>query len=175
MRAEKKWILEGTAHLQKIGLKASPTNSAEHDCSTHVMFLLPTEQAAQTIANTISCVIAGKTGRHNFTQWDQVLTHEGAHHPALNPYRLPENKDCRRDLPKGFGKRSLDIVNRTVMIGTHPRHSAQEIEDTIHNLVVAARMALEGISANNGELRKAAPIDMQKYDEVRPDAARASR
>jgi hypothetical protein len=31
------------------------------------------------------------------------------------------------------------------------------------------------LSANNGELRKAAPIDMQKYDEVRPDAARASR
>jgi hypothetical protein len=61
------------------------------------------------------------------------------------------------------------------MIGTHPRHGTQEIEDTIHNLGVAARMALEGISANNGELRKAAPIDMQKYDEVRPDAARASR
>ena len=33
-------------------------------------------------------VIASKTGRHTFPQWDQVLMHEGAHHPALNPYKL---------------------------------------------------------------------------------------
>jgi dTDP-4-amino-4,6-dideoxygalactose transaminase len=174
MRSEKKQILAGTSRLDSIGLRPTPMNSADHDCATHVMYLLPTEAAAQKFASTIPSVIAGKTGRHNFTQWDQVLTHEGAHHPALNPYRLAENKDCRTDLPQGFGKRSLDIVNRTVMIGTHPLHSKQDIDNTIHNIGVAARVALEGIPAEKATLRKTQPLDMQKYDEIRPDAARSS-
>ncbi|HEV2268719.1 MAG TPA: hypothetical protein VGR92_04605 [Steroidobacteraceae bacterium] len=135
---------------------------------------MPSEEAAQKFAATIPSVIAGKTGRHNFTQWDQVLTHEGAHHPALNPYLLPANKDCRMDVPKGFGKASLNVVNRTVMIGTHPAHSKQDIENTIHNIGVAARCALQGASPDKLSLRAVQPVDMQKYDEIRPDAARAA-
>jgi dTDP-4-amino-4,6-dideoxygalactose transaminase len=174
MRSEKKQILAGTSRLESIGLRRTPMNSADHDCATHVMYLLPSEEAAQKFADTIPSVIAGKTGRHNFTQWDQVLTHEGAHHAALNPYRLPANKDCRMDLPKGFGKTSLNIVNRTVMIGTHPAHSRQDIENTIHNIGVAARYALEGVSPDKLSLRTTLPVDMQKYDEIRPDAARTA-
>ena len=174
MRSERKQILAGTSHLASIGLRPTPMNSADHDCATHVMYLLPTEEAAKQFASVIPSVIAGKTGRHNFTQWDQVLTHEGAHHPALNPYRLPENKECRLDLPQGFGARSLAIVNRTVMIGTHPLHSKEDVENIIHNIGVAARWALQGLTIDKQALRAAKPIDMQKYDEIRPDSARMS-
>ena len=83
-------------------------------------------------------MIAGKTGRHTFTQWDQVLMHEGAHHPALNPYKLPENKGLRTTYPEGMCKGSLDILNRTVMVATNPQHSDAEIEDMIHNIDQAA-------------------------------------
>lgn len=169
MRAEKKAILAGTRHLGNLGLAPSPMNSPDHDCATQVMFLLPTEQAAQKFANTIPSVIAGKTGRHNFTQWDQVLMHEGAHHPALNPYKLPENQGCRLTYPLELGKRSLDILNRTVMIATHPLHGEQQISDTIHNIDAAARVALEAASLDEVELRSAAPVDLQKFDSL-PEA-----
>ncbi|TIN95517.1 MAG: aminotransferase class I/II-fold pyridoxal phosphate-dependent enzyme [Mesorhizobium sp.] len=167
MRHEKKRILAGTNQVGNIGLAASPMNSPDEDCATQVMYLLPTEEAAQKFVQTIPAVIAGKTGRHNFTQWDQVLTHEGAHHPALNPYRLPENRGCRTEYPEGLGKRSLDIVNRTVMIATHPMHGDEEIADTIHNINAAARVVLENASLDDVSLRSVAPVDLGKYDGAR--------
>lgn len=164
MHAEKKAILDGTRHLGNLGLAPSPLNSPEQDCAAQVMYLLPTEEAAQKFASTIPSVIAGKTGRHNYTQWDQVLMHEGAHHPALNPYKLSENQGCRLTYPADLGKRSLDILNRTVMIATHPLHSEREIADTIHNIDAAARVALEHASLDEVALRDAAPVDLQKFD-----------
>ena len=65
-------------------------------------------------------VIAGKTGRHNYTEWDQVLMGAGAAHPAMNPYLMPANAECRRTYSKDMCARSLEILNRTVMVPTHP-------------------------------------------------------
>ena len=79
-------------------------------------------------------MVAGKTGRHTFVNWDQVLTQEGAHHRALNPYRMPENARCRRDLPQGFGETSLGILNRTVMIPMDPDHGEDDLEALAHIL-----------------------------------------
>lgn len=130
------------------------------------MYLLPSEAAAQTFSQTIPSVVAGKTGRHTFTQWDQVLMREGAHHPALNPYKLPENQGCRMSYAHDLGQRSLDILNRTVMIAMHPAHGDREIEDTVHNIDAAARVALGHASPEEVELRNAAPVDLQKFDSV---------
>ncbi|MER8417112.1 aminotransferase class I/II-fold pyridoxal phosphate-dependent enzyme [Mesorhizobium sp. M1329] len=166
MRAEKKTVLAGTRHLSNLGLTPSPMNSADDDCAAQVMYLLPSEQAAQTFSKTIPSVVAGKTGRHNFTQWDQVLMHEGAHHPALNPYALPENQGLRLDYSDDLGKRSLDILNRTVMVAMNPAHSDTDTQDMIHNIDAAARVALENVSLDDVELRQAAPVDLQKFDSV---------
>jgi len=164
MRAEKKKILAGTRHLGNLGLKATPMNSEDHDCATQVMYLLPSEAAAQAFTKVMPSVIAGKTGRHTFTQWDQVLMHEGAHHPALNPYTLPENRGLRTAYADGMCKDSLDILNRTVMVATHPLHADGEVEDMIHNIDQAARVALEGLGADDVVVRNAKPVDLQKFD-----------
>ena len=37
------------------------------------MFLLPNEEAATRFTELQPSVIAGKTGRHTYTQWDLVL------------------------------------------------------------------------------------------------------
>ena len=47
-------------------------------------------------------------------------TVEGAHHPALNPYTLPESKGLRLTYADDLGKGSLNILNRTVMIAMNP-------------------------------------------------------
>ncbi len=172
MRAEKRRILAGTRHLGNIGLTPSPMNSPDHDCATQVMYLLPTEAAAQAFARTVPSMIAGKTGRHTFPQWDQVLQHEGAHHPALDPYRLPQNQGLRRDYPPDLGRRSLDILNRTVMIATHPLHSDAEIEDTIHNIDAAARAGARRRGAGRG---RAARRPAGRPAEVRQRRRRLTR
>ncbi len=164
MQNERRQILAGTAHLGNLGLLPSPINSAGHDCAAHVMYLLPSAEAAERFVKVFPCVIAGRTGRHNYTEWDQVLIGEGAAHPAMNPYTMPENRDCRRSYSKDMCQRSLDILNRTVMVPTHPLHGAQETLDIVHNIGVAARVALGGLPAAEADLRGALQLDAQKFD-----------
>jgi hypothetical protein len=109
-------------------------------------------------------VVAGKTGRHTYTEWDQVLMREGAGHPAMNPYRMPANAGCRMDYSRDMCSRSLDILDRTVMIAMHPLHTETQVGDIIHNIDAAARVALGHAELEDVELREVGPVDLQKFD-----------
>ncbi|MEO8669308.1 MAG: DegT/DnrJ/EryC1/StrS family aminotransferase [Bauldia sp.] len=164
MRTEKKKILAGVAPLGNLGLKPAPMNSADHDCSSQVMFTLPSAESANRFVQLFPSVIAGKTGRHTYTEWDQVLMGAGAAHPAMNPYLMPANAECRKEYSKDMCQRSLDILNRTVMVATHPNHSPQDIEDIIHNIGGATRIVLGELPLEEAGLRNLRPVDAQKYD-----------
>src|SRR5262245_51162821 len=107
MRAEKKKILQGTAQLGNIGLRPAPMNSPDHDCAAQVMYSFPSAEAAGRFAKIVPSVIAGKTGRHTYTEWDQILLGAGAAHPAMNPYNMPANAACCRTYSKDMCARSL--------------------------------------------------------------------
>src|SRR5215468_4815020 len=126
MRAEKKKILQGTAQLGNIGLRPAPMNSPDHDCATQVMYTLPSAEAASRFVKIFPSVIAGKTGRHTYTEWDQILILSGAAHPAMNPFTMPANAECRKVYTKEMCARSLEILDRTVMVATHPEHGPQD-------------------------------------------------
>lgn len=164
MRAEKKQILAGTASLDNLGFRRAPMNSPDHDCSTQVMYTLPSAEAANRFVKIFPSVIAGKTGRHTYTEWDQVLMGEGAAHPEMNPYRMPANAECRKTYSKDMCARSLDILDRTVMVATSPLHSQADIDDIIHNIGSAARIVFGGLAEEEAELRNLKPVDAQKFD-----------
>jgi dTDP-4-amino-4,6-dideoxygalactose transaminase len=174
MRAEKKKILAGTAALDNLGFKPAPMNSPDHDCATQVMYTLPSAAMADRFVEICPSVIAGKTGRHTYTEWDQVLIGEGAAHPAMNPYRMPANAECRKTYSKDMCATSLDILNRTVMVATNPRHSEREVDNIIHNIGVAARVALGGMPLAEADLRESDAVDQQKFDTVSPTRPVAS-
>jgi len=173
MRAEKRKILAGTAAFGNLGLRPSPMNSADHDCATHVMYILPSAVAARRFVEVFPSVIAGKTGRHTYTEWDQVLIGAGAAHPAMNPYLMAANAKCRLTYTKDQCARSIEILDRTVMVPTSPDHGDAQIDDMIHNIGVASRVALAGLSPENADLRNLLPIDVQKFDSISPDRAEA--
>jgi dTDP-4-amino-4,6-dideoxygalactose transaminase len=164
MRREKRQVLAGTAHLGNLGLKPAPMNSPDDDCAAHLMYTLPSAEAATRFIEIFPSVIAGRTGRHTYTEWDQVLIGEGAAHPAMNPYLMPANAECRKSYARDMCARSLAILDRTVMVPMHPRHGEREIDDMIHNIGVAARVALAGMPLEPGDLRSVAPVDAQKFD-----------
>ena len=164
MRSEKKAILAATRSLDNLGLKATPMNSPDHDCSAQVMYTLPSGEAARRFSELMPCVIIGQTGRHNYTEWDQVLMGAGAAHPAMNPFEMPANADCRKTYSRDMCATSLEILNRTIMVPTHPDHSPRDIADTIHNIGTAARVALGETPASEAEFRQAKPLDAQKFD-----------
>ncbi|HLW92416.1 MAG TPA: DegT/DnrJ/EryC1/StrS family aminotransferase, partial [Roseiarcus sp.] len=60
MRAEKKQILEETRSLGNLGLKPTPMNSPDHDCSAQVMYTLPSAETAKRFVELFPSVIAGK-------------------------------------------------------------------------------------------------------------------
>ena len=136
MRRQKKRILKETADT---GLKPIKANSIDDECGTHVMFILPTAEAAAEFRGLAGGTIAGQTGRHVYTEWDPILDHKGAHHPALNPFLMDENKGCRMDYTKDMCAKSLDILNRTVMLGTHPDRKRAAVTAMIKRIRGAAR------------------------------------
>jgi len=164
MRRERDTILAGIQDLKSLGLRAAPLNSREFDCATNVFLTLPTTEAADLFVKTFPSVIAGKTGRHTYTEWDQVLMGMGAAHPLMNPYNMPANAECRKNYSKDMCARSLQILNRTVLVPTHPLHTKQEIEDIIHNIKAATRVALGHVDSGAVDVRKAGAVDATKYD-----------
>jgi dTDP-4-amino-4,6-dideoxygalactose transaminase len=164
MRRERQKILQGIAPLANLGVKPAPMNSPDHDCSTQVMLSLPDGESAERFAAIFPSVIAGKTGRHNYTEWDQVLMGLGAAHPAMNPFEFPANAECRKTYSKTMCARSLEILDRTVMAPTHPLHSDEDVEDAIHNIGVAARIVFGGLKPEDAGLRNLKPVDAQKFD-----------
>ena len=60
----------------------------------------------------------------------------------MNPYNMEANKPCRRDYSKDMCARSLQILNRTVMVPTDPRHTAADIDQVVNNIEAAAKAAV---------------------------------
>ncbi|MFC1805809.1 DegT/DnrJ/EryC1/StrS family aminotransferase [Planctomycetota bacterium] len=139
LRRQKTRILKETADT---GLQPIKANSLDWECGSHVMYILPTTAQAEQFARLVGCGIAGKTGRHVYTEWDQIFGHRGAHHPALNPYDLAENKACRMDYTKDMCAPSLDILNRTVMLGNHPDRRRPQVTALIRKIKAAAKEVL---------------------------------
>jgi len=139
MRQQKKRILEATANT---ALTPSPVHSIDHECGSSVLYLLPTEKQAQEMAGILKCTIAGRTGRHVYTEWDPIFAHMGAHHDAVNPFKLKENKGCRMKYTHDMCARSLDILNRTVMVGNHPDRTAAQTGALIKSIKDAAAKVL---------------------------------
>jgi dTDP-4-amino-4,6-dideoxygalactose transaminase len=164
MRRERDTILAGIRELESLGLRAAPLNSREFDCGANVFLTLPNAASADVFVKTFPSVIAGKTGRHTYTEWDQVLMGMGAAHPLMNPYNMPANAECRRSYSKDMCARSLEILNRTVLVQTHPLHTKAEIEDIIHNIKAATRVALGHVKSEEVDVRRAGAVDATKYD-----------
>jgi hypothetical protein len=82
---------------------------------------------------------------------------------------MPANAECRKKYSKDMCGRSLEILNRTVMIAMHPLHTDQDIDDMIHNIGTAAQVSLGGLAPDQARIRNAQPIEEQKFDlQARP-------
>ena len=136
LRKSKQRILRAVRGVP--GLQPNPLHSPQYECATNIFLMLPTAAKAATFAAEVGGGVAGKTGRHTFNEWDPILNHRSSHHPALNPYLLPANRLCRRNYPANLCRRSLEILNRTVMIGNTLDRTDRDIEALIAKIKTAA-------------------------------------
>lgn len=160
MRAERNKILSSTQNLSNMGIKHSPLNSKNYDCGNYVFFKFNNTLDAKNFTSIFPAPIAGKTGRHNYTEWDQILLKEGSFHQSLNPYKLSQNKKCRMNYNKNMCKSSLEILDKTIMIPTDPKNTKKDINNTIRNI---KRAALAYINKEHIKIKQKA-IDKGKFD-----------
>ena len=160
MRAERNIILSSTQNLSNMGIKHSPLNSKNYDCGNYVFFKFNNTLDTEKFTSIFPAPIAGKTGRHNYTEWDQILLKEGSFHQSLNPYKLSQNKKCRMNYSKNMCKSSLEILDKTIMIPTDPKNTKKDINNTIRNI---KRAALAYINKEHIKIKQKA-IDKGKFD-----------
>ena len=160
MRTERNKILSSTQNLSNMGIKHSPLNSKNYDCGNYVFFKFNNTLDAENFTSIFPAPIAGKTGRHNYTEWDQILLKEGSFHQSLNPYKLSQNKKCRMNYSKNMCKSSLEILDKTIMIPTDPKNTKKDINNTIRNI---KRAALAYINKEHIKIKQKA-IDKGKFD-----------
>ena len=107
------------------------------------MYRFETPEQADRFAELVRGTVALKTGRHVYTRWGPVLEHKGAHHPALNPFRMKENAECRMHYHPDMCRESLDILARTVFVTTHPDRTSADITGQIQRIRTAAKEVLK--------------------------------
>jgi dTDP-4-amino-4,6-dideoxygalactose transaminase len=168
-RRRKKQILRAAA--KHTSLSASPCHSIDDECGTHVLFNFPTAQQAEEFAERASGTVCGKTGRHTYNEWDPILAKRGGHHPAMNPFEFPANRKCRMNYSTTMLPRTLDLVNRTVMIATHPEHSDAEGEARIPRIIAAAKVIEAGLPDGVGRVAEAARSSSRHTRAGQRDAA----
>jgi dTDP-4-amino-4,6-dideoxygalactose transaminase len=133
MRTQKKRLLKAG---EKAGLTSITNHSLDHECGTHAGFLFADEASARAFSNGLKERGVGNflpmdTGRHVYTRWEPIMREQGAHHPALDPFKIPANRKCKVKYTHDMCATSLDILSRAVLVGTHPDAKPQRMREMV--------------------------------------------
>jgi hypothetical protein len=74
-----------------------------------------------------------------YTCWDPILRYQGAHHPALDPFKIAANKKCKVKYSMDMCQDSLNILDRSVLIGMHPDNKRSRIKVMAKAIAAAAK------------------------------------
>lgn len=117
----------------KPGIRFAPSNDVKGDCGVVVCFQYENEAKARAFAKAEG--VAGwlpiDSGKHVYSNWEPILEHRIGHHPGMNPYLMPQNKNLRTKYTKTMCPRTLDILKRTVFVSLHTDWNESQIRSRI--------------------------------------------
>ncbi len=118
-----------------------PSNDAEGDCGTTLGLSFDSEETARRFAGTekVNGSLPIDTGKHVYINWEPILEKRGAHHPALDPFKLPDNQALNTDYSKDMCPNTLEILSKTVFISINPDWSQNDIDERIDACIKAGR------------------------------------
>ena len=111
----------------------APSHDSEGDCATTLALRFDTEELCKNFAdnceeNGLSVTIPINTGKHIYTNWTQIMEKRGAHHPALDPYKMKENQGLQMNYTMDMCPNTLDYLKRTAYILINPDWTDEDIE-----------------------------------------------
>jgi dTDP-4-amino-4,6-dideoxygalactose transaminase len=116
LRGIKKCFMEVLSGAKNIQFTKS--YDREGDCGTTVGFTFETEEMARSFAGSIESWnwIPFDSGKHVYSNWTPILEKRGAFHPAMDPYKMPQNQGLNMEYAADMCPNTLDILKRTVLI-----------------------------------------------------------
>jgi dTDP-4-amino-4,6-dideoxygalactose transaminase len=137
LRKIKKQFIDELSGVSNITFTRS--NDPDGDCGTTLGLSFPDEEKARKFAQSegVDGWLPIDSGKHVYTNWDPILNKRGAHHPALNPYLLPQNKNLNMNYTKTMCQKTLDILSKNVYISLETDWS----EDKIYKKIEYCRKA----------------------------------
>ncbi len=131
MLTEKRTIIEA---LNGTGpFTFNPIHDVEGDCGTTVALLFDSEPTMRRFLDGVHAVgVSADTpidsGRHVYSNWEPIMSQQGAHHPAFDAYQLaPEPVAYSKDMCP----RTLDVLSRTAYLHTDPTRTREDLDAMI--------------------------------------------
>lgn len=125
LRKNKKYIMDALSD----DFCFAPSNDIEGDCGTAIAFRFETEAEARAFQKKVDGHIPVDVGKHVYRGWDCIIEKRGALHPAMDPFKMPQNNapDYRDDMcPK-----TLDLLARSVLVFVNPDSTTAELDEQI--------------------------------------------
>lgn len=110
----------------------APSNDIAGDCGTTLALRFDTAEACRAYAakcaeGGIGLTVPIDTGKHVYTNWTQIMEKRGALHPAMDPFKMAENKGLQMHYTMDMCPRTLDLLSRTAYVGINPDWTEEDI------------------------------------------------
>lgn len=110
-----------------------PSHDPDGDCCVAIPFRFETVQQARNFTEAVKPTIMGAhrpidTDRHVYCNWTPIMEKRGAVHPAMDPFKMPANRDHVPDYRADMCPRTLDLLSRTVYFKVSPDWTPERIE-----------------------------------------------
>ena len=117
----------------EIGTRSRRHNDADGDCGLILAVRFDTEEQARRFKNGEGMVadLPIDTGKHVYTNWTALTEKRGAFHPAMDPFKMEENRGLNMNYTAQACPKSLDILARTVYLYMNPDWTEAEMQEYI--------------------------------------------
>lgn len=129
------------------GIRVAPMHDPEGDCGVQTLLTAESADVCRRALEALKtagvpAVTPADSGRHIYANWQPIMNRRGAHHPAMDPFRMAENAECRSEYAPDMLPKTLDVLERSIMI----MHSTEWSSEDRERLVEAANTALQTVA-----------------------------
>ncbi|MFP4511099.1 MAG: DegT/DnrJ/EryC1/StrS family aminotransferase [Spirochaetaceae bacterium] len=102
-------------------IRIAPVHDLDGDCGVQTLLTAESpdvcRRALEALNNAgVPAVTPADSNRHIYANWQPIMNRRGAHHPALDPFRMAENAECRSSYAPDMLPQTLSVLDRSIMI-----------------------------------------------------------
>ena len=111
-----------------------PSHDLAGDCGTTLAFRFDSEAEARAFNEKANGTVPIDTGKHVYTNWTPVMEKRGAFHPAMDPFKMPANRDLNHAYSLDMCPQTLDYLRRTVYLNIGPDRTESDLEGLVKKI-----------------------------------------